>query len=124
LLIKIDEDLPLVLAQKLRAAGYQATTVLEENLGGAKDSTLWAVIQDEGKFLITADKGFADIRAFPPGSHHGILLLRPMEDGSLPILALIDQILERFDLSEFTGLLVVATPNGIRMRRDAQSREP
>jgi predicted nuclease of predicted toxin-antitoxin system len=63
--IKIDEDLPLALAVMLRNAGYQATTVLEEDLGGSKDANLWKVIQREKKFLITADKGFADIRQYP-----------------------------------------------------------
>lgn len=115
--IKIDEDLPLAVAQTLRAKGYQATTVVEEGMGGFKDPDLWAVLQSEGKFLITADKGFADIRAYPPGSHSGVLLLRPDEDGILPILQIIDQVLSRLDLAELAGVLAVATPNGIRMRR-------
>ena len=38
-------------------------------------------IQKDERYLVTADKGFGDIRTYPPGTHHGILLLRPDEDG-------------------------------------------
>lgn len=69
--IKVDEDLPQAVAEKLRSRGYQASTVVEEAMGGFKDPALWAVIQREGKFLMTADKGFADLRVYPAGSHGG-----------------------------------------------------
>ena len=116
--IKVDEDLPLAVAEVLRGRGYAATTVLEEDLRGAQDSALWAVIQREEKFLITADKGFADIRAYPPGTHAGVLLLRPDEDGIRPTLELVDHVLSQFDLAEFARTLVVATPRGVRLRRE------
>ncbi len=66
--IKVDEDLPRAVATLLEEAGHQAVTVLDEHLGGASDETLWPVVQREERFLITADKGFGDIRRYPPGS--------------------------------------------------------
>ena len=77
--IKADEDLPGSVAVKLRGAGYRVDTVVEEGIGGTKDPALWQAVQAEGQFLITADKGFADVRKYPPGTHQGVMLLRPMD---------------------------------------------
>ncbi|RMD65440.1 hypothetical protein D6833_02995 [Candidatus Parcubacteria bacterium] len=114
--IKVDEDLPLTVAALLREAGHEAETVLEEGLQGWKDPDLWRVVQEEGRFLVTADKGFADIRAFPPGTHAGVLLLRPDEDGIRPLIELMEQVMSAYHLSALSGLLVVATPRGVRIR--------
>lgn len=62
--IKVDEDLPKAATQLLRAWGYEDTmSVLDQDMGGWKDSALWEVVQSEHRFLITADKGFADIHS-------------------------------------------------------------
>jgi predicted nuclease of predicted toxin-antitoxin system len=84
--IKADENMPRTVAQVLREHSYDAVNVIEQQMGGWKDPDLWRAIQEEKRFLITADKGFADVRIFPPGSHAGILLLRPDEDGIRPLV--------------------------------------
>lgn len=115
--IKVDEDLPPIIADLLRDRGYEASTVVEQRKGGWKDAQLWEAVQAEGKFLITADKGFANIRVHPPGSHAGVLLLRPDEDGIRPMLALLHDVLATFEIETLAGAVVVATPRGIRLRR-------
>ena len=62
--IKVDEDLPTQAAAYLTARGYAATTVRRQNMGGWKDADLWLAVQAEDRFLITADKGFGDIRRY------------------------------------------------------------
>ena len=119
MLIKVDEDLPNDAARLLRARGHNALTVLEQGMGGWKDAELWKAVQRENRFLITADKGFADVLAFPPGSHFGVLLLRPDKDGILPILDLLDSALRSYSLDALAGAVTVATPRGIRVRRSA-----
>ncbi len=79
--IKVDEDLPQAIAETLRRHGYSCSTVSEQGMGGFKDPALWEAVQAHHQFLITADKGFGDVRQYPPGTHGGILLLRPSEDG-------------------------------------------
>jgi predicted nuclease of predicted toxin-antitoxin system len=117
-LFKIDEDLPGSVAALLREAGYEeVATVREQGMGGWKDPVLWRAIQEEGRFLITADKGFADLRVYPPGSHAGVLLLRPDTDGIVPVLELLEQILAATDLQSLQGCLAVVTPQGLRIRR-------
>ncbi len=61
IIIKIDEDLPGKSVQLLRDYGYNVASVLEQEMGGFADDDLWPIIQTEQRFLITADKGFADM---------------------------------------------------------------
>jgi predicted nuclease of predicted toxin-antitoxin system len=117
--VKIDEDLPKSVVDLLRAEGYQATSVREQGLQGTKDSALWQVVQQEGCFFITADKGFGDARLYPPGTHHGILLLRPDVEGAASYTELLRSVLRAIHLRDLAGLIAVATPRGLRVRRVA-----
>lgn len=118
--IKVDEDLPYSVADLLRRHGHDALTVTDQELRGSTDAALWAVVQTEGRFFITADKGFADVRRHPPGEHAGIMLLRPDEDGIPALQALLAAVLRETDLETLAGTVSVATPRGLRVRRPAQ----
>ena len=115
--VKLDEDLPHSLGDLLGRHGHDVATVLDEGLGGSTDAALWPVVQSEGRLLITADKGFADLRTFPPGSHCGVLLLRPDEDGIPPVMAVMVGVLRETKLDTLAGTVAVATPRGLRVRR-------
>jgi predicted nuclease of predicted toxin-antitoxin system len=73
--VKVDEDLPRQVADLLIAKGIDAVTVVEQGWQGTPDADLWPRVQSEGRWLLTADKGFADLRRHPPGSHAGVILL-------------------------------------------------
>lgn len=115
--IKVDKDLPNAATHELRQQGYDAASVVEQGLGGVKDPALWQVVQAEGRFLVTADKGFGDIRFYPPGSHVGVLLLRPDQDGVGPVMELLKRVVKHYELQNLAGTITVATPRGIRIRR-------
>lgn len=115
--IKVDEDLPVAVVDMLREAGYEAYSVLEQGMSGWKDLEIWQAVQVEGQFLITADKGFADIRNHPPGTHAGILLLRPDRDGIEPVVELMRDVLAACLLDSLLGTVSVVTPRGLRVRR-------
>jgi predicted nuclease of predicted toxin-antitoxin system len=115
--IKVDEDLPKIVIQLLDRKGHDAVSVVEQGMGGMKDSPLWTNIQSEQRFLVTADKGFGDIRYYPPGTHAGVLLLRPDEDGIRPTVDLLGRLLAAYDLEALSGTVTVVTPRGIRIRR-------
>jgi hypothetical protein len=73
----------------------------------------------EKRFLVTADKGFADIRSYPPGTHAGVMLIRPDQDGIRAPVNLIAKVLHSYDLGALAGKTTVVTPRGIRVRKSA-----
>ena len=63
---KVDENLPSEAADVLRAAGHDALTVLEQQLGGEADARVSAVCLAEGRAIVTLDLDFSNIRSYPP----------------------------------------------------------
>ena len=105
--LKVDENLPREIADLLNAHGYDAVTLLDQGWSGVADDDLWERIQAEGRWLVTADKEFADLRLFPPGTHAGVVLLRSDEEGLDDYLRLAGAAVERFELDEIAGAVVV-----------------
>lgn len=117
--IKVDEDLPPAIVQLLKSAGHDTTSVLEQDMGGWKDAEIWKALQIEKRFLITGDKGFGDIRTYPPGTHAGVLILRPDEDGIRPMTELVEQVLAKYNLEDLAETITVAGVRGVRIRKAA-----
>jgi predicted nuclease of predicted toxin-antitoxin system len=115
--VKIDEDLPRQIADLVAARGYDAATVVGQGWQGVSDDDLWPRVQDEGRWLITADKGFADLRIHPAGSHTGVILLRATEESRRAYLELAALALDRLKLDDLAGAVVVVTYRGVRIRR-------
>jgi predicted nuclease of predicted toxin-antitoxin system len=75
--IKLDENLPANLAGVLAGLGHDVETVPGERLRGVPDAAVWtAAAQREGRFLITQDLDFSDVRHHEPGTHAGVVLVR------------------------------------------------
>jgi hypothetical protein len=74
-------------------------------------------IQAEGRWLVTADKEFADLRLYPPGTHAGVVFFRSGEEGLDDYLGLAATVLERVNFGEIGGSVVVVTNCGVRTRR-------
>jgi predicted nuclease of predicted toxin-antitoxin system len=115
--VKLDEDLPRQVADLLAARGHDTATVMEQGWQGTPDNILWSFIQSERRWLITADKGFADLRRYPPGSHCGVILLRIPEESRRAYIELAALMLDRIDLDGLGGAVVVATGCSVRIRR-------
>ena len=74
--LKLDENVPVSAAARIRALDYDIDTVRDEGLVGRADEKVWEGAQAAGRLLITQDLDFSDARKFAPGTHHGILLIR------------------------------------------------
>ena len=74
---KLDENLPRRVEPALRELGHDVETALSEGLSGADDPAVLAACVAEDRILVTLDLDFADIRAYPPGTHRGVWILRP-----------------------------------------------
>jgi predicted nuclease of predicted toxin-antitoxin system len=58
--IKLDENLPAILAGLLTQLGHDADTVPQESLAGKSDPEIWCASQAAKRFLVTQDLDFAD----------------------------------------------------------------
>lgn len=117
LIIKLDEDLSASVAAPLLDSGYVVRTVHSQGWGGMKDPQLWPMVCAEGAFWITADKGFGDLRYYAPGTHPGILVLRPDKESIAEYSRLLERVLLVHPLKSLAGAVSVATPRGLRIRR-------
>lgn len=115
--VKIDEDLSERLVPIFEEFGYVSRTVRQQGWDGLADNELWPLVQSSQELLVTADKGFGDLRKFQPGTHYGIVLLRTHPEDNLRYAELCRTLLERYDLGVLVGYLTVVTEHTIRIRR-------
>jgi predicted nuclease of predicted toxin-antitoxin system len=113
---KIDENLPVELAQLLAAAGHDAATVPDQNMGGAADPQLAIACQQECRAILTLDLDFADIRAYPPSDYAGIIVLRLARLDKLRLLAAIQRLIPSLDQEPLIGNLWIVEESRIRIR--------
>ena len=116
-LVKLDENLSQSHADFLNQAGYSADRVTDEGLSGADDLVVWQRAVSENRFIVTLDLDFADVRRFQPGSHPGILLLRPRTRGRDAVLEILRRIVGEHPLNTLAGCFVVADISHTRIRR-------
>lgn len=114
--VKVDEDLSEEVAAVFATAGYVADTVRSQGWGGLLDDELWVRVQAEGRWLVTADKEFGDVRKFRPGTHAGIILIRADNESRRRYVELADVAVRSLRLEDIPACLVVVTPRGIRIR--------
>lgn len=95
---------------------HQVWTVDEQGASGWNDTDLWEMVDNENMFFVTTDKEFGDIRKYPPGSHNGILLLRPATDSLVAYKEIIVNLLQQYDLDRFSNKITVASKGRIRIR--------
>jgi len=115
--IKLDENLPAILVDVLAQFGHDAETSPSEGLTGKCDEDVWAAAVAAGRFLITQDLDFSDIRRFPTGTHPGILLVRLGHPSRAAFMERLSQILQTEDITAWEGCIVVTTEHKIRIRR-------
>ncbi len=114
---KVDEDLPAEVADRLREAGHDARSVVEQSLSGTPDDRLWNIACDERRWLITADKGLAAKWALEANAPDGVVLFRLPRESRAGYLRLIELLLSEFSFEGEIGSIVVVTPDAIRIRR-------
>lgn len=113
---KVDENLPVEVADLLRQAGYNAATVLEQNLGGSADNQLAEVCQHEERAILTLDVDFSDIRTYPPEQFFGIAVLRLRQHDKPHVLQIMRRFLQTVQTEALVGKLWIIDENQIRIR--------
>lgn len=113
---KLDENIPGRALSTLRAQGHDAETAQTEGLAGAADPMVLAACANEERILVTLDLDFADIRAYPVGSHKGIWVLRPAQQTFASVLALIEAGVRLSVTEKTVGQLWVIDERRVRIR--------
>ena len=122
MIIKLDENLGRPHVALLKRHGYDADRVFDQRLSGVVDAELWVHVKREGRFLITLDLGFSDVRRYAPGTHPGILLLRPRRKGRNAVSQVLRRVLAERRLEILEGCPAVADEARTRVRRPKTER--
>jgi predicted nuclease of predicted toxin-antitoxin system len=113
---KTDENLPLEVAVLLRGHGLDVATVLEQKLGGHPDADIAAVCRAEHRVLVTLDTDFANIDAYPPADHAGIVVLRLARQDKEHVLRVLASLVPHLVTADLVGRLWIVEETRIRER--------
>jgi len=113
---KLDENLPESLIPLFSGAGYDASTAMSQGLGGQPDARVAQVCRQEERVLVTLDAGFADIRAYPPQDHVGIIVLRVRHQDSKHVRDTVSRILPLLLKHPVANTLWVVDEHRVRFR--------
>jgi predicted nuclease of predicted toxin-antitoxin system len=112
---KLDQNLDRWVAEPLVAAGHDLKTADEQSLARADDPTIASVCQSEGRCLITADMGFAQVLDYPPHEYSGLIVLWHLQPSRRSMRALVEQVGAACAEDSPVGRLWIAEPGRVRM---------
>lgn len=101
----------------LEAAGHEVDTVINEHLTGAADPAVLAAATAAGRVLVSLDRGLGDIRAYPPGSHAGVAVLRLADQSATAVTDAIASLAALADPVTLAGANSVPQRGLLRIRR-------
>jgi predicted nuclease of predicted toxin-antitoxin system len=104
--------------------GHDVDTVADERLAGADDPAILGAARKAGRFLITLDQGFGDVRRYPPGHHPGIAVLRVDSEDGVTVTQAVSSFLSNTELGDLSGCLVVVRGHLARIRCPDQVTYP
>lgn len=101
----------------MRSEGCTVQRVQDLGMVGASDEAVSKTALEKEAVLVTTDRGFGDVRSYPPSSHHGIIVLNVLPDpDQVRALHRTLRMLLRTETS-FTGTLFVVDGQKYRKRK-------
>jgi predicted nuclease of predicted toxin-antitoxin system len=118
--IKLDENLGARRAvERIRSAGHDVATVIDQQLQSASDDRLAVVCRDEDRCLVTLDLGFADSLRFVPSRFRGIVVLRlPAKRTRADLDAALDAFVTAVEGRDVMGKLWIVQGRRIREHQE------
>jgi predicted nuclease of predicted toxin-antitoxin system len=113
---KIDENLPIEIAEMLINVGHDAKTVNEQQLQGVRDPVLINVCKSENRILVTLDTDFSDIRTYPPQEFSGIIVLRVGSQAKQHVMKVFQRIISLIGVEPLNQHLWIVEETTIRIR--------
>ncbi len=121
--LKLDENLSRHLKPVLIEFGHDVLTAADENLLSRPDTEIASAAKKEKRMLRTLDIEFADLRKYPPGSHPGVILFRPLSLSPLSVNTFITDFVRRTNLGKLTECVAVVDPVHVRVRHPLKAAE-
>lgn len=118
--LKLDENLPESLVPALSALGHDVDNVRLEGIAGQSDPNVWQAAQRSGRFLITQDLDFSDVRKFKPGIHHGLMLVRLRVPGRHALATQITEAFRSVDAGSWARCFILLTDSKLRVHRASE----
>lgn len=112
----MDENLPAEACGILRAAGHDAVSVLDQNLGGRPDVDVATICKTEGRILVTLDTDFGNILAYPPEEFPDIVILRSADQAKPAVLGLVRRLVSVLNTAALEHQLWIIEDDRIRVR--------
>jgi predicted nuclease of predicted toxin-antitoxin system len=113
--LKLDENLPESLLRELAGLGHDVDNVRMEDLRGQPDPGVWQAAQKAGRFFITQDLDFSDMRQFAPGTHFGLMLVRLHKPGRLELTRRIVDVFRVETVSSWERSFLLLTEHKLRI---------
>ncbi len=113
---KIDENLPVEVADALSVAGHDALTVFDQSMAGSPDRIIANAVRGEDWVFITLDLDFADIRAYPPRDFAGLIVIRAKHQDKATVQKIIDRVIRAIDHETLNRRLWIVDEQRIRIR--------
>ena len=92
----------------MKETGHDVRDIRGTNLEGMEDEGVWDLVKEEGRMLITTDKGFMQYRN---NRHNGILIVRLKQPNRLKINERTMKAITQFSEEEWKRLVVVMRDN-------------
>jgi len=114
----IDEDMPRSTGRELAVHGNEIIDIRDHGLRGVDDNRIYEFAQEHKAILVTGDRGFGNILKFPPGVHHGIIIVHlPNEMTTGEMNRVLLDAVRHLSEEEIRGNLIIIEPGKIRIRR-------
>ena len=114
---KLDENLPVSSAATLTSVGHDVDTVTQEGLIGAPDRDIVAAATEAGTDPDLPGPGLGDIRAYPPGSHAGIVVLRLTDQSAAAAIKAVSDLATLTNPDSLAGAVAVLQRGLLRIHR-------
>ena len=114
--LKVDENLPIEVAEVLRQAGHDALTVHDQRLTGHADDEVAAICRAETRVLVTLDTDFTNIQRYPPADYRGLIVLRLGRQDKPYVLAMMTTVVKLLQSEPIDRQLWIVEDGRVRIR--------
>jgi len=113
--LKLDENMPMLLATTLRSAGHDVHAAADESLLGRPDDEVWAATRREGRLLVALDRDFGRL-ASQGGDHVGAIVLPPRDAEQTAIVSLAMRALQLAAEIDMKNRVAIVDDERVRIR--------